>query len=145
MDRELKESIIAHEGTVLNPGGQHVAYRDHLGKLTIGYGCLLDDRLEISEEIAMQLLTAEIEEKEDRLQHVSGYAEADPVRRAILLEMAYWIGVGGCLRFRKMWAAVRTQSWPRAAAEMMDSRVGRDRQTRGRMRTLATIMETGQW
>jgi lysozyme len=142
---QLRDSIIAHEGSVRNAAGEHVAYRDHLGHLTIGYGTLLDDRLTISEEIAAELLTAELKEKEERLLYVDGWANAGPVRRAVLLEMAYWLGVGGCLRFKRMWGAVRGKDWPGAAAEMRDSRVFRDPQTRGRMDTLAKRMESGSW
>lgn len=126
-------------------GGDHVAYRDHLGHLTIGYGTLLDDRLTISEDLALDLLDAELREKEERLAGVVGWAAAGAVRRAVLTEMAYWLGVGGCLRFRRMWECVRRADWAGAAAEMRDSRVYRDVQTRGRMETLARRMEVGQW
>jgi len=140
----LIESIVAHEG-VVRSGKLHIAYRDHKEKLTIGHGCLLDDRLEISDEVAELLLVAEIAEKAGRLRNVRGWEEAGPVRKDVLLEMAFWLGVGGCLRFVKMWNAVRHSDWPRAAAEMRDSRVWRDPKTRGRMNTLANRMETGTW
>jgi len=142
---QLIESIMKHEGTVLSAEGLHTSYRDHLGYLTIGYGALLDERLEISEEVAVLLLQAEIKEKEERLHSVIGWKESGPVRRQVFLEMAYWLGVGGCLRFKRMWAAVRDKDWPRAAAEMRDSRVYRDPQTRGRMDTLANRIELGTW
>jgi lysozyme len=141
----LLQSIIEHEGTVRDGDGMHEAYRDHLGHLTIGYGTLLDDRLTISDRVAHELLQAEMAEKEERLLYIEGYAAAGVVRRAVLLEMAYWMGVGGCLRFRRMWAAVRAKDWAAAGSEMRDSRVYRDPQTQPRMETLARRMETGRW
>lgn len=142
---QLRQSIIRHEGSVTNGAGEHVAYRDHLGNLTIGYGTLLDERLTISEDMASELLDAELKEKEQRLFHVDGWSGAGSVRRWVLTELAYWVGVGGCLRFRKMWDAVRSEDWLSAGAEMRDSRAWRDPKTRGRMETLARRMESGKW
>jgi lysozyme len=141
----LIESIVQHEGTVKNAEGLHLAYWDHKGNLTIGYGCLLDEHLTITDKLARELMLAELAEKEEQLHSVTGWKEAGPVRRSVLLELAYWMGVGGCLRFKRMWAAVRAQDWATAAAEMRDSETWRDPMTRGRMETLAGRMATGEW
>ena len=138
MDTRLVESIKEHEGFRAH------AYDDGRGNLTIGFGTRINE-LEIGEGAAAGWVVRELEEKAERLAGVVGFAELDPVRQAVLLEMSYWMGVGGCLRFRRMWAALRDHKFPLAAAEMLDSRTGRDPQLRGRMETLARRMNTGRW
>lgn len=143
MDR-LVESIRRHEGVVRDSSGDHAAYLDSLGKLTIGFGTLLDDRLTISDDMAVGLMLSEIEEKRDRLQHVDGFLELSSVRQDVLLEMAYQMGVGGLLHFKRMWSALRAEEWENAADEMMDSRWA-TKQSPGRAATLAWRMRHDEW
>ena len=138
MDTRLVESIKKHEGF------RSRAYDDGRGNLTIGFGTRIDE-LEIGEGAGAGWIVRELEEKEDRLIGVIGYADLDPARQAVLLEMAYWMGVGGVLRFRRMWAAIRSGRFELAAVEMLDSRTGRDPQLCGRMETLALRMKRGEW
>lgn len=46
---------------------------------------------------------------------------ANVARRAILLSMAYQLGLNGCLGFHNMWRAIQAGDWERAAREALDS------------------------
>lgn len=144
ISERCEQSIVDHEGAVVDGEGLHHAYLED-GKLHIGYGCLLDEQFTISESVARQLLHAEMEEKAEQLRHVHGFLESDALRRDVILELAYWIGVAGVLRFREFWKAVCRQDWLRAGAELRDSATYRNPNRRPRMETLAGRMETGTW
>lgn len=144
-DARLLRSIRDHEGRVLDACGMHRAYRDHFGNLTIGFGTLLDERLTISEEVAETLLRDELAEKIERLSMVRGFDLLVGVRRAVVVEMSYQMGVGGSLRFKLMWGCIRKEDWRGAAREIRDSTFWRDPKTHARAERLAIRMETGVW
>lgn len=135
ISQDLLDSIKEHEG--FSP----TAYKDSRGFDTIGYGTRVTE-IEVDEATAEAWLIREVEEKEARLKHVNGWHRMDLFRRDIILEMAYQMGVGGVLRFRRMWDAIRDQDWDRAADEMLDSRWART-QTPRRAGRLALRMRAG--
>lgn len=147
-DQRLVDSVKKHEGF------RAEVYLDIRDIPTIGYGTRIDE-IELDEETAESWLVGELKEKVDRLCHVAGYAQLGVVRRSVILEMAYWMGVGGTLRFKKMWSALRKASlvtaseaailFKEAADEMRDSRTWRDERLRPRMERLAVRMESGVW
>lgn len=57
-----------------------------------------------------------VESMEERLAPVNNAG-----RRAVLLSMAYQMGVDGVMAFRNMWAAIERQDWGEAADQMLDS------------------------
>lgn len=59
-------------------------------------------------------------------------------RRAVLLSMAYQLGISGLMNFRNMWAAIERQDWEEAAEQMTDSLWAR--QTPERAQRHARIM-----
>ncbi len=135
-DRVL-DSVAEHEGF------RESVYLDHLGNPTIGYGTRIEE-IELDEETARAWLVRELEEKFDRLIGVIGFADLSQVRQGVILEMAYQMGVGGVLRFRRMWKAIRHTDWDAAADEMKDSRWYRD-QTTARAGKLARRMRLDKW
>lgn len=137
LSEQLRESVKSNEGLRLKP------YRCPTGFLTIGYGTNLE-YLEIDEEIAGMLMDRELEHCRLCLWQVPGFFGLDAVRRDALTEMAYQLGVRGCLGFPKMWAAVRARDWQTVGKEARDSKWWRV-QTRGRAELFARRMETGQW
>ncbi len=137
-DHRLIESVKAHEGF------ESRVYRDIRDIPTIGYGTRIDE-IELDERTAGRWLVSELQEKIERLEHVAGWERMAPARQAVVLEMAYWMGVGGVLRFRRMWVAIRADDWKSAAVEMRDSRTWRNEKLRPRMETLARRMELGAW
>lgn len=133
----LLVSIKRHEGF------RSVAYRDSVGVWTIGYGTNLEV-MRVSEQTAAGWLQLEVDRLRDALFLVAGFETAGNVRRDVLTEMAYQLGLAGVRKFKRMWAAVERKDWTVAAAEMMDSRWARE-QTPRRAAELAMRMRTGRW
>ena len=133
----LLEQLRADEAFAAHP------YRDTVGKLTIGYGRNLDD-VGISEaEGAMLLnndLTVAVDAVFDRL---PWHVHLNAARRAVLYAMAFNMGIGRLLTFRKMLAAAEVEAFASAAREMLDSKWAG--QVGDRARRLAAQMETGRW
>ena len=129
--------IQRHEGLRLLP------YRDTVGKWTIGYGRNLSDR-GITRSEAECLLRNDLRDVTaglDRL--LPWWRELDVVRRAVLVDMAFNLGVGGLVKFTTPLAAVRVGQWEAAAAGLMRSKWAR--QVGARAVRLATMMRLGTW
>ena len=134
LERQLKR----HEGLVLH------AYQDHLGFWTIGYGRLIDERRGggISEDEALILLRNDINKVERELRsRVTYWHDLPPVKRQALLNMAFQLGVGGLMQFRRMWAAIARRDWDTAAREALDSRWAQ--QTPRRANEIAGMLRDG--
>ena len=68
------------------------------------------------------------------------------IEKDVLVEMAYQLGVRGCLNFKLMWKALEKEDYEIAADEMLDSVWARETPPRGtpeRAEELAGIMRTG--
>lgn len=131
------EQLVRDEGIRLFP------YRDSVGKLTIGVGRNLED-VGISQSEAMHLLNNDVErtiwELEKKLPWFSALEE---VRRMVLVNMGFNMGVGGLLEFAKTLSLVRNGQHALAAEEMLDSKWAR--QVGARALRLAEQMSTGNW
>lgn len=151
----LREQLQRDEGLVLH------AYRDSEGFLTIGYGHNLDadpvlrDKLlaqaggdeaaiVITQATAERLLDTDIAIAEDAVRRALPWSETlSACRRAVLINMAFNMGLGGLLGFRRMLTACEAGDYPLAAAEMRASRwYG---QTGRRAMRLATQMIEDAW
>jgi len=129
--------LIRDEGLRLKP------YKDTVGKLTIGIGRNLDDR-GITEEEARILLGNDIKECETQVQNRLPWAfEMDYPRYAVLINMAFNLGINGLLGFKNALVAMRAENWSVAAEEMLDSKWAR--QVGDRANRLVKQMETGDW
>ena len=138
----LVESLKRHEGAVRR-GGRHVAYRDPVGKLTIGWGRNLDD-VGLSDDEAEMLLLHDVERTAAAVRAALPWAaQLDEVRRAVLIELAFNMGLGGLLTFERMLEALQRGDWDTAAQELLDSRYAR--QVGARARRLAERLRTGSW
>ena len=116
--KQIVDDLKRHEGLKLH------AYQDHLGYWTIGYGRLIDKERGggISKDEAEMLLEHDIDRVANRLQNERGFRLApDSVKRA-LVNMAFQLGTGGLLGFRRMWAALERRDYEQAAEEALDSR-----------------------
>jgi len=113
---KLIEQIKYHEGLRLKP------YKCTAGKLTIGYGRNLEDR-GITKYEAELLLAHDLGEIESQLNDKLEFWNAlDHVRQAVLINMAFNIGINGLMKFKKTLAAIGNGEYSYAAIEMMDSR-----------------------
>lgn len=120
------------------------AYQDHLGFWTIGYGRLIDERRGggISRAEADMLLQNDAlwvcDEMERRWPGWKDLPEG--VRRATA-NMAFQLGVNGCLNFRNMWRAIRHGDWATAADHALDSKWAK--QTPERAARVAALIRKG--
>ena len=122
------------------------AYKDSLGYLTIGYGRLIDESKGggISKDEARMLLRNDLVEIEEQLaEKIPWYLELNGPRRAVLISMAYQMGVSGLLRFKNTLAAIQEGDYDRGARGMMASLWAR--QTPGRAKRHAEIMRLGRF
>jgi lysozyme len=65
-------------------------------------------------------------------------------RQNVLIEMAFQMGVIGCLGFHDMWTAIRAGDWKTAADEMLDSKWFK-KQTPERCAQLSEQMRSGEF
>lgn len=116
MDR-IKEQLVRHEGLRLKP------YRCTAGKLTIGIGRNLDD-CGITQSEAYVMLINDIMNCEKQLQAKIPdiYNGLDEVRKSVLLNMCFNLGINGLLGFKNTLAFVKAGDWERAANNMLVSR-----------------------
>ncbi len=138
--KDIRNDMIKrHEGNRLK-GGRHFAYRDTMGKLTIGYGRCLDD-IGISEDEALALLENDLIAAENAVESLS-LGELGEARRAALVDMAFNLGAAGLGKFKLMLEALRQGKWDLAAVEALDSdwadQVGK------RAEEIARIIRTGE-
>ena len=134
----LRAQLMRHEGLRLAP------YLDTVGKVTIGYGRNLTDT-GIAEDEAAFLLENDIEKAASAVQaHLpwafGGLGEA---RRAVLVNMAFNLGIGGLLSFKATLSAIQRGRYEEAADHMLDSKWAV--QTGNRAVELAEQMRTGEW
>ena len=136
MDWQLLISQLKrHEGLRLSP------YRDGVGKLTVGYGRNLDD-VGISIEEAEQMLAHDTLRVVTRLAAYETFGQLDDVRKVVVANMAFYLGVSGLFAFHRMWSAIEQQDWEGAAQEMLDSKWAR--QVGRRAKELSELMRTGK-
>jgi lysozyme len=116
MDR-IKEQLVRHEGLRLRP------YRCTAGKLTIGIGRNLDD-CGISQSEAYVMLINDIMNCEKQLQAKIPdiYNGLDEVRKSVLLNMCFNLGISGLLGFKNTLEFIKVGDWERAANNMLVSR-----------------------
>ena len=115
------------------------------GYPTVGYGFKIGDRGDplptfklprAAGDAWLQCLVSEL-----RMQlgnQISGLNEA---RQAIIISMAFQMGVTGIMGFKNMWAAIERKDWAGATDQMLDSRWAR--QTPARAHRHAIVMQTG--
>lgn len=138
MDREkLTAQLAKHEGYRQFP------YRDTVGKLTIGFGRNLDD-VGILREEAQAMLMNDIDAAERGLrERYDWFADLDPVRQAVLVNLAFNLGIVGLSGFRNTLAMVASGDYEGAATGMLHSKWAG--QVGNRAKELATQMLTGRW
>lgn len=143
---QLKETLRQSEGFEPEP------YRDRLGKLTIGYGRLIDPKIPGSKPLppGVTRITREVAEKwldediYDKLREVQASSRAevftalDDARQEIVLDCCFQLGVAGFGGWNKCWDALAAQDWNEAAYQLLDSRAAE--QTTGRFFERAALM-----
>jgi lysozyme len=125
-----------HEGCKLKP------YVDTVGKTTIGVGRNLTD-IGISQAEADFMLANDLEACKADLEKFWWFAPLDDVRKAVLMDLRFNLGLVGLLHFPHFLSAIGKQDWPTAKAELLDSTWAG--QVGHRAIEDAQMIETGQW
>ncbi|OHU85496.1 MULTISPECIES: glycoside hydrolase family protein [Pseudoalteromonas] len=135
MEKQLQQ-LKRHEGFMPN------AYLCTQGKQTIGYGRNLEDR-GITEDEALYLLRNDLKYFTEQVESNINTSKCNPARKAVLVNMAFNLGISGLLKFKNTIAAVQAGQWETAAIEMLNSRWAV--QVGSRADELADQMATGEW
>ena len=122
-------------------GVRHTAYQDTHGVWTVGVGHNL--RVPLSDTAIEQILADDLLAVDTACRALPVWYQLSPARQGVLLNMAFNVGFDGLLRFQKMFAALRSGDYERAAVEMRDSLWAR--QVGARADRLAKQMETDAW
>ena len=131
----LREQLIRHEGIRL-----HV-YHDSKGIETIGVGRNLRGK-GISYQEAMLLLDHDITDFSRDLERALPWTDGlDSVRKRVLIDMAFNLGIEGLLIFKRFLASVQTGDYAVASQDMLESLWAR--QVGRRAITLSEMMKTG--
>jgi len=137
---DLKQQLIREEGA------ESCAYQDSLGYWTIGVGRLIDSRKGggLSNEEIDFLLENDIKRNyEAVLKALPWMEKLSDQRQAVLIEMAFQMGVGGLLQFKRTLGSIEDGQYGEAAVEMLDSLWAQ--QTPERAKRLSKQMESGEW
>lgn len=130
------EQIKKHEGYKQYP------YYCTGGKLTIGYGRNLEEN-GINEEEAEELLAKDVQNARAGVKRRIDIRRCNEARQAVLVNMAFNLGVTGLMGFKKMIASVERGDYEQAALEMLNSRWAS--QVPSRANELAKQMLSGEW
>lgn len=131
---------------IRDEGFKPKAYRDHLGKLTIGIGFLIDPEepgaIEMPRAVAnLWMLTILNERREALDATIPWWRELSDGRQRALLNMAYQLGTAGLLKFKIMLALLEERIWKAAAEEALDSKWAR--QTPARAERISELLKNG--
>jgi len=139
----LRELLRQHEGLKLKP------YQCTAGRWTIGYGHNLEAHnaawpVSITQEEAEKYLDQDMAAAEKHCQmQIPFFNGLDDVRKAVLIDMCFNLGISGLSGFRKTLTAISGKQYKTAAIEMLNSKwavqVGK------RAIRLSDMMATGKW
>lgn len=138
-DPNLEAKLIEHEGM------RKTVYADTLGHLTIGIGFRVDDGSDgLFPEEMFFILRNRLNKLYDKLSQYSWFKTQNDVRQAVLIELAYNMGVDGLLSFKRMIKALEPLNPALAAKELLDSRwEGQVKQKRAQ--DIANRLRTGRY
>lgn len=119
MTEPLEDMLKRHEGF------RRSAYQDSAGYWTIGFGRMIDIRLNggLTQEEALYLLRNDIATTRSWLsRHFPAFNKLDPRRQDALINMGINLGETRLRGFQRMWLALEHDDHEVAAAEMLRSR-----------------------
>lgn len=132
---EIENMIKFHEGF----RGQ--LYLDSIGNLTGGWGHYFYEGSPLPEPAAEVLFN--LDYAQARLDYEKLHLNLDSVRRAVIVDMLFNMGIAKVLKFKNMLACIRARDYVGASEEMLDSRWAG--QVKTRAVRLARMMKTGDY
>lgn len=113
----LESSLKQHEGF------NEFCYKDSLGWYTVGYGRCIDKSKGpgISEEEALYLLRNDIESAAKSLQNYAWYNTLDDIRKCVIIELVFNMGLRNLLGFTKTIALITKKDFKEASIELLNS------------------------
>ena len=106
----------------IDEGRSKKIYVDTVGKVTGGVGRNLTDRGFSDDEIDLMLANDIKLAEKDARSLVPGFDRLDDVRQEVLVNMSFNLGYSRLAGFKKFLAAVNSNRFAEAAAEMEDSK-----------------------
>ncbi|KKL19663.1 hypothetical protein LCGC14_2463200 [marine sediment metagenome] len=137
--REMTES--AQERTKRHEGCRFKPYKDSEGILTVGYGRNLEAVVFSQGEVDLMFKNDWAWAKQNAETFIV-YEHLNEVRRGVLIEMVFQIGVRGVKKFKRFLGAARKGNYEQAHDEMIDSKW--HSQTPSRCEELAKIFLEGR-
>jgi len=114
-------ALMLDEGKRTNKAGRHILYQCPAKKWTLGYGRNVEDR-GISESEAVDWLHSDVRDAaQDAAALFASWLKIDEVRRDVLTNMSYNLGIKRLGKFHDLIAAVEAKDWVAATAAMVDS------------------------
>lgn len=125
---------------------RHEGYRDRIykctaGVLTVGWGHAFQEGDEVPAPIIERLFYNDISNAYAAYNSLG--LNLDTVRKAVVIDMIFNLGLAGFKRFRNTIAAIRAGDWNRAADGILASKYAK--QVGNRAKELAEMMRTGEY
>lgn len=137
---DIEQQLRREEGEVL------YAYQDHLGYWTIGVGILIDKRKGggLRQEESDFILRNRIKLKRAEVYKALPWVEKlNEPRQAVLIEMAFQMGLDGLLGFKNTLAMIKAGDYEGGGRGMLNSLWAK--QTPARAKRMSEQMITGEW
>lgn len=134
LEDDIKKMIQRHESY------RPYVYYDSRGFPTGGYGHCFYDRSPISHKVAVLLFEDDFCVAQKSYEKLK--LDLDPVRRAVIIDMLYNLGLPRFRKFKKLLRSLRNKDYMESKKEMLDSLWAQ--QVGGRAVELAEMMETGK-
>lgn len=136
---DVRDLIEHREGNVLK------VYRCPNGYLTCGIGHKLTAGTPITPTISREFFWIDTKKALENYEKLR-LRSLDLVRKAVILDMLFQMGLGGVWGFVNMLAAIRAGDWEAAAKELLDSKYSReDLAQSSRDEENAEMLRTGEY
>jgi lysozyme len=139
---DAQRMLMAQEGTGPMQNGRFLPYKDSEGRLTIGYGHLVENGL-AAEVANMQFQVDIADAVQAARQLFSCYDSLSRTRQLVLISMAYNLGHDGLSKWPHFISAVQIGQYDEAADQLLDSKAARE-QAPARYQQLASMMRVNR-
>lgn len=146
MDVQLQGRLISHEEANFYHILTHSVYQDTKGYWTIDPGICVDKRLGcgLTTEECLYLFNNRVDIFVKELEKYPWFNNQDDVRKGVLIELAYTMGIEGLLTFHQMLQDIENKKYGLAYIELMGSKWAQDVKIE-RASDVGIRLKTGQY